>query len=110
MKSLQDFLVLILSGILEGVVDERSSGGPHFSHQVRGLINFIFKKYPTRKILQSQLQRPNKNLSTLQNIQRFCALLSVRMNHAYPHITRCIALMKCSEGNDIYFSSSSAGV
>ena len=60
MKSLQDFLVLILSGILEGVVDERSSGGPHFSHQVRGLINFIFKKYPTRKILQSQLQRPNK--------------------------------------------------
>ena len=60
MKSLQDFLVLILSGILEGVVDERSSGGPHFSHQVRALINFILKKYPTRKILQSQLQRPNK--------------------------------------------------
>jgi hypothetical protein len=32
---MQDFLVLILSGIVEGVVDEKFSGGPHLSHQVR---------------------------------------------------------------------------
>jgi hypothetical protein len=38
----QDFLVLILSGTLEGVVDEKFAGGPHLSHQVRQIRPCVF--------------------------------------------------------------------